>query len=166
MPYLSRFETDLFVSYGHLDNSAPTADEQHWIDRFHRDLECRVSQYLGSSVTAWRDNQLLGNQNFPKEIELKVQNSAALVPIVSPRYLKSDGGLRDLDAFVRAVECNGGLKIGTKSRVFKVVKTLVDVKEQPPVMRNVLGYEFYVLDDRGRPKELPDWDPEPDAEKR
>lgn len=166
MSYLSRFETDLFVSYGHLDNSAPSADEQHWIDRFHRDLECRVSQYLGCSVTAWRDNSLQGNQDFPEEIELKVRNTAALVPVVSPRYLRSDWCLRELNTFVRAVECNGGLKIGTKSRVFKVVKTLVDLKEQPDIMRNVLGYEFYILDDRGRPKELPDWDPGPDAEKR
>ena len=166
MPYLANFETDLFLSYGHLDNSAAVVDDQRWIDRFHRDLESRVSQYLGSSVTAWRDNHLRGNEVFSEEIETKVQHAGALIPVVSPRYLKSDWCQREFSAFVRAVEHSGGMKIGTKSRVFKVIKTLVDLKEQPAIMRNVLGYEFYVLDDKGRPKELPDWDPAPDAEKR
>src|SRR5207248_10756258 len=119
-----------------------------------------------SSVTAWRDNYLQGNQVFSEEIERKLQHSGALIPVLSPRYLKSDWCLRELGAFVRNLGHNGGLKTGTKSRVFKVVKTPVDVKEQPAVMQNVLGYEFYVLDDRGRPKELPDRDPAPDAEKR
>src|SRR5437588_26814 len=166
MPYLSRFETDLFVSYGHLDNSAATADEQRWIDRFHKDLELRVAQYLGTPVTIWRDNFLGGNTDFPEEIKLKLQSAAALIPVVSPRYLKSDWCQRELQAFLRAVDRNGGIRIGTKSRLFKVVKTLVDIKEQPDVMQKVLGYEFYVLDENGRPKELPDWDPLPDAEKR
>ena len=89
MPYLSRFEADLFVSYGHLDNGSAGSDEQRWIDRFHADLENRVSEYLGVPVAVWRDNYLNGNHDFSAEIELKLKNAAAMVPVVSPRYLKS-----------------------------------------------------------------------------
>jgi hypothetical protein len=166
MPYLSSFAADLFVSYGHLDNSASTSDEERWIDRFHADLERRVSQYLGVPVAVWRDNSLLGNQMFAEEIEQKLTRSAVMVPVVSPRYLQSDWCKRELSAFLRAAEQNGGIKVGTKSRLLKVVKTLVEVKDQPDLMQQSLGYEFYRLDQNGRPRELPDWDPEPDAEKR
>src|SRR5207253_9286849 len=124
MSYLSRFQADLFVSYGHLDNSNASADEQRWIDRFHKDLELRVAQYLGAPVTVWRDNYLGGNTDFPEEIAQKLQSTAALVPVLSPRYLHSDWCQRELQAFLRAVERNGGIKIGTKSRLFKVIKTL------------------------------------------
>src|SRR4051794_19417176 len=166
MPYLSRFEADLFVSYGHLDNSSAASDEQRWIDRFHADLERRVSQYLGTPVAVWRDNYLNGNHDFSQEIELKLEHAAAMVPVVSPRYLHSDWCKRELNAFVRAAEQSGGVKLGTKSRLLKVVKTLVEVKDQPDLMQQSLGYEFYRLDQNGRPRELPDWDPEPDAEKK
>ena len=165
MPYLSHFETDLFVSYGHIDNVAASESEQEWIDRFHRDLESRVTQYLGTPITIWRDKYLAGNQVFSKEIEVKLQGSAALIPILSPRYLTSDWCLKELQAFLLAVERNGGIQIGTKTRVFKVIKTLIDIKKQPDFMQQLLGYEFYRLDERGRPKELPDWDPAPDAQK-
>src|SRR4051794_11173583 len=166
MPYLSRFEADLFVSYGHLDNSSAASDEQRWIDRFHADLERRVSQYLGVPVAVWRDNYLNGNHDFSQEIELKLEHAAAMVPVVSPRYLHSDWCKRELNAFVRAAEQSGGVKVGTKSRLLEVVKTLVEVKDQPDMMQQSLGYEFYRLDQNGRPRELPDWDPEPDAEKK
>jgi len=166
MGYLSRFQADFFVSYGHLDNKPVTADEQRWIDRFHADLENRVSEYLGVPVAVWRDNYLNGNHDFAEEIELKLKNAAAMVPVVSPRYLKSEWCERELNAFVRAAESSGGVKIGTRSRLLKAIKTQVEVKDQPDVMRPWLGYEFYRVDQNGRPRELPYWDPEPDAEKK
>jgi hypothetical protein len=166
MPYLSRFDADLFVSYGHSDNTSAGADDERWIDRFHSDLERRVGQYLGAPVAVWRDNRLQGNHSFADEIEGRLERAAAMIPVLSPRYLQSDWCQRELRAFVRAVEQSGGLKVGTKSRLFKVVKTLVEFQDQPDVMRQALGYEFYRLDSNGRPRELPDWDPEPDAEKK
>ena len=166
MPYLSRFDADLFVSYGHLDNTAATADEQRWIDRFHADLERRVNTYLGAPVAIWRDNSLQGNHDFAQEIEGKLERSATIIPVISPRYLSSEWCQRELKAFLHAVERTGGIKVGTKSRLFKVVKTMVELQEQPDLMKQALGYEFYRLDQNGRPRELPDWDPEPDAEKR
>ena len=36
-----------------------------------------------------------------------------------------------------------GTQVGTKSRVFKVLKTPVQLDEQPEPLRSLLGYEFY-----------------------
>ncbi len=170
MPYLPQFQCDFFVSYGHLDNEGPGETEQRWISRFDADLERRVSQYLGTKITAWRDNQLGGNADFPEEIQRKLAGAAVWIPILSPRFLASDWCQRELGIFLQSVEQTGGIKIGTKTRIFKVVKTMFDQAEQPEpirqVMQQVLGYEFYRLDENGRPREFPDLDPAPDAEKR
>jgi TIR domain len=156
------FESDLFVSYGHLDNDTDS-DDQQWVDRFHRDLQKRLSQYLGEKVDIWRDNRLQGNDAFPKEIEDRLRRVAAMVSIVSPRYLSSDWCQRELQRFIETTQANAG-RAGVKSRLFKVIKMPVDLKAQPEVMQDLLGYEFYRTDDRGRPRELPDRDPNPGAE--
>jgi TIR domain/Domain of unknown function (DUF4062) len=170
LPYLPQFQCDFFVSYGHLDNDGPGETEQRWISRFDADLERRVSQYLGTKITAWRDNQLGGNTDFPEEIRRKLSGAAVWIPILSPRFLTSDWCKRELDIFLQSVDQTGGIRIGTKTRIFKVVKTMFDEAEQPEpvrqVMQQVLGYEFYRLDENGRPREFPDLDPAPDAEKR
>jgi TIR domain-containing protein len=170
MPYLPQFQCDFFVSYGHLDNDGPSETEQRWISRFDADLERRVSQYLGTKITAWRDNQLAGNTDFPEEIQRKLAGAAVWIPILSPRFLTSDWCQRELGIFLQSVEQTGGIKIGTKTRIFKVVKTMFDQAEQPEkirqVMKDLLGYEFYRLDENNRPREFPDLDPAPDAEKR
>lgn len=166
MSYLAGHEADLFVSYGHVDNSPISAEEQRWIDRFHQDLEARVGQLLGSPVTVWRDLYLRGNHDFEAEILSKLQRSAVLIPIVSPRFIGSPWCQRELQAFINASQKNGGVDVGTSRRILKVVKTFVDIREQPEIIRQLLGYEFYRFDERGRPIELPDWDPEEGAHKR
>src|SRR5262245_12825248 len=102
MPYIPRFQTDLFVSYGPLDNAPEGADEERWIGRFHRDLERRINQYLGTEIRIWRDNYLQGNQAFPEEIETNLASAAAWVPILSPRFLSSDWCRRELRTFLDA----------------------------------------------------------------
>ncbi len=170
MPYLPQFQCDVFLSYGHLDNEGPGETEQRWITRFDADLERRVSQLLGTRITIWRDNQLGGNTDFPDEIQRNLAGAAVWIPVLSPRFLTSDWCQRELGIFLKSVEQTGGVKVGTQTRIFKVVKTVFDQAEQPEVVRQVmkdlLGYEFYRLDENNRPREFPDLDPAPDAEKR
>ena len=40
-------------------------------------------------------------------------------------------------------EASSGTQVGTRSRVFKVLKTPVPLDEQPEPLRSLLGYEFY-----------------------
>jgi hypothetical protein len=166
MPYLSRYLTDLFLSYGHLDNTPSGPDEQRWISRFHADLERRINQYLGAQINIWRDNLLSGSHEFPAEIARNLASTAAWIPVLSPRFLSSDWCSRELRIFLDSVQNSGGLKIGTRSRIFKVVKTAIALSEQPEAMQQVLGYDFFRLDENNRPRELPDFDLSPDAEKR
>jgi TIR domain len=164
--YLPAFETDVFVSYGHLDNSPVPLDQQNWISRFHTDLKDRVSQYLGTEVDVWRDN-LLGGPSPLEEI-LRILNSTGVcISIFSPRVLTSEWCQRELSTFIEAAALKYGVKVGTRSRLLKVVVIPVDLTSQKPaLMQQVLGYDFYVVDENGRPRQLPDWALLPDAERR
>ena len=80
---------------------------------------------------------------------------AVLASIVSPRYVKSDWCLRELREFWKASDASGGLRVGNKTRVFKIVKTPVPLEQQVGEFQDVLGYEFYTVDpDSGRAREL------------
>lgn len=164
MAYLPKFENDLFVSYGHIDDSPLGDGKRGFVSRFHTDLQRRVNQYLGTEVKIWRDNSLAGNTEFPEEIERNLKSTAAWVPVLSPRFLSSSWCQREQGIFLNAVEATGGLKVGTRSRIFKVVTTLVELRALPETMQQVLGYEFGRYDENGRWREY-DYDPSPEAEK-
>jgi hypothetical protein len=78
-----------------------------------------------------------------------------LVSVLSPRYVKSDWCLKEIEEFAGSTAATGGLQIGDKLRIFKVVKTLIPLEEHPAMLRGALGYEFYEYDSsRGRAKEF------------
>ena len=72
--------------------------------------------------------------------------------MLSPRYLTSEWCQRELDEFCKYAEQNGGLRLNSKSRVFKVVKTWITREDHPSSIQDSLGYEFFELDQmRERP---------------
>jgi len=148
------YEGDAFISYAHIDNRALSDDETGWVDDFERILENRLAIHLGRDVNVWRDPELHGNEDFPKKLSDQLRSVATLVSIVSPGYLNSAWGRRELEEFVRAAGDSGGLQVGDKARVFKVLKTLVPLEEHPPELQPFLGYEFYRVDETGRVREF------------
>lgn len=141
--YLPQFEDAIFISYTHFDNVPFGPDEQRWITHLHEQLDRRVQQLLGEPLKVWRDEKLDGNDVFTETILERLSNVAVLITICSPRYVRSEWCQRELDAFVRAAVVNGGVQVGTKSRLFKVLKTPVPQEELPESLVPLLGYEFY-----------------------
>ncbi|HYC89840.1 MAG TPA: hypothetical protein VEO54_11555 [Thermoanaerobaculia bacterium] len=148
------FEHDFFISYAHLDDEALIAGEQGWISELHRLLEIRVGQMRGEKPKIWRDLKLQGNDIFADTIVERLPRIAALVSVLSPRYVQSEWCNRELKEFCRAAERSGGVRIGDKARIFKVVKTPVNRERLPEEVQPMLGYEFFVYDESGRPREL------------
>ncbi len=150
------FETDIFISYAHIDDQPLIEGQQGWISKFHRALEVRVSQLLGKAPRMWRDPKLQGNDIFGDTLVQKLPEVALLVSVISPRYTRSEWCQREVEEFLKAAERSGGARIGNKSRLMKVVKTPVPPPEQNPAeMQQLLGYEFYTVDPvTGRPREL------------
>jgi hypothetical protein len=155
MSYVPNFENDVFISYAHIDNQPLTDTEKGWIDEFHRALEIRLQELLGDRPKIWRDPKLQGNDVFGDTLVEQFSQAALLVSVFSPRYVKSEWCLRELTEFMKIAERRQGLVIGNKARIFKVLKTLVELDRQPPPVQGMLGYEFYEIDKAtGRPKEF------------
>ena len=156
MPNLPKeFEGDAFISYAHLDNIGLVEGHKGWVANLHRALEVRVGQLLGKSPHIWRDPKLQGNDLFETTLVEKLKHVAVLVTVVSPRYLKSEWTMRELREFVLAAEEQGGINVGGKARIFKVLKTPVPLDKTPDELKMVLGYEFFKIEpETGKVREL------------
>ena len=109
---------------------------------------------MGREAKIWRDEKLQGNDVFSDEIVARFKQSAVLVSIVTSRYLNSEWCTREAREFCQSAQQTGGLVVGNKSRVFKVIKTPVDTQESLPApMKDILGYEFFTVKD-GAPLEF------------
>ena len=150
-----QFDKDIFISYAHIDDESLIADKKGWITEFHRALEIRLAQLLGYKPIIWRDPALQGNHIFDKEIVDQFSKVAIMISILTPRYVKSDWCLKEVNEFREVCQQNMGFVVGNKARVFKVIKTPVSQDLHPDGIRNILGYEFYGADpSTGRIKEF------------
>ncbi len=154
------FKNDLFISYSHIDNQPLFEGDKGWVSSLHHAVAVRVAQLLGKEPKIWRDPKLQGNDYFADRLIEELPHVAALLFVLTPRYVKSEWCNRELDEFTKS--SGKDLRIGDKSRLFKVVKTPVPLEKHPGVVRDLLGYEFFKLDpDTGRPEELdPGFGPE------
>jgi hypothetical protein len=144
------FDLDAFISYAHIDNEPLTPGQRGWVSQFHSTLQTMLSQRLGEKARIWRDDKLGGNDIFADEIVDQFARTALLVTILSPRYLKSEWCTRELHEFCAAAASNGGVTVGNKSRVFKVVKTPVDAAAAlPEAVQQTLAYEFFAANEAG-----------------
>jgi hypothetical protein len=151
----SAFEHDFLISYAHIDDQALVDGQTGWVSQLHRLLEIRVGQLMGQTPKIWRDPKLQGNDFFADTIMERLPKIAAIVSVFSPRYVQSDWCNRELKGFCAAAELSGGVRIHDKARIFKVVKTPVNLEKQPAEVQPMLGYDFFVYDpESGRPREL------------
>lgn len=149
------FEGDAFISYAHLDNVELIEGGKGWVTNLHRALEVRLAQLLGKQPQIWRDPKLSGNDVFADALIERLRRVAAMVSVVSPRYIKSEWTRKELAEFWKAAEQQGGVRFREKARIFKVLKTPIPPEVHPPELQPLLGYEFFKVDpDSGRVHEL------------
>ena len=146
---------DVFISYAHIDDQALTEGQKGWITQFHRILEVRLGQLLGEKPRIWRDLKIQGNDVFDDKIITAFKDAKVMVSIMSPRYMKSEWCLRELNEFYKSATEDGGIKVGEKARIFKVIKTPIDPRDipdkLPPILESIIGFEFFDFDsDTGR----------------
>lgn len=149
------FANDVFISYAHIDNQPVGTEPEGWISLLHKGLEIRLAQLRGDRPKIWRDPKLQGNDYFGDTILDQFPEVAVLLSVLSPRYLKSEWCIRELEHFAQAAEASGGVRLSdNKARIFKVIKTFVPYDSHPPELEPLLGYEFYEFDESRRPREF------------
>ena len=143
------FENDVYISYAAIDNVPLTEGQEGWVTRFHTALSRMLPMRLGRQVKIWRDYKPAGDDIFADEVIQQFPKTAVFLAVLSPRYLQSEGCLRELRGLCDATEQTGGVMVGNRSRVLKIIKTPVaDESPLPDVLRLELGYAFFVFDEQ------------------
>ena len=138
------FTVDVFISYAHIDDETFIPGEKGWITTFHNALEKRLAQQLGERVQIWRDiERLEGNDMFAEKIVSQFSKTAIMISVITPRYIKSEWCIKEVNEFVRVAESNIGVRVNDKLRIFKVIKTPVEINLHPKELQGTLGYNFY-----------------------
>ena len=137
---------DVFISYARIDNQTLNEGQEGWITTLHRALELRLAQLLGEAPKIWRDFKLQGNDYFGGEIVSNLFQTSVLVAVLSPRYVRSEWCTKEMKEFMQGVARTGGVHTENKSRIFKVIKTPIPLKEHPVEVQGLLGYEFFQRD--------------------
>jgi hypothetical protein len=153
------FTRDALISYAHIDNEPFPNEKDGWVTFFDKALRQVLSRFMGKAASIWRDEKLQGNDIFSDEILSQFPETAVLVSVLSPRYLKSEWCSKEMTQFYESAEKTGGIIINRKCRILKILKTPFGKDETfPPevagVLEGTLGIEFYHLDSDNTPLEL------------
>jgi hypothetical protein len=142
------FELDVLILFADRDNETANKSQAGWVSHFKKFLELMLMQVLGEKP------RVLLKSEFDNMASPKLDNAAVVVNILSQDFIKSGQCLDNLEAFYKAIESSGK----NRNRVFKVFKTPLSVAEQPPRLRELIGYEMYQLDsDSGEVREYTDY---------
>lgn len=142
-----KLEIDVLIIFSDKDNETLNG-QQGWVTQFKKFLDLMLTQVLGS-----KPNILLKSE-YDNMASPKLDNAATLVSILSPYFIQSGQCLDNLETFYQAAEASGK----NRNRVFKVFKNPLSVQEQPPRLRELIGYEMYQLDtETGEVREYSDY---------
>jgi hypothetical protein len=148
------FEIDVLVTYAEKDNEAAKKSEQGWVTQFKKFLELMLLQVLGTKPN------IVIKSEFDTATSPALDNAAILVSILTKEFAQSGRCLDLVESFYKATSAT------KTNRFFKVLKSPLTLQEQPPRLRDSLGYEMYQLDDEtGAMKEYSDFF-SPEAEKQ
>lgn len=141
------FDIDVLIVFAEKDNEA-NKNELGWVSQFKKFLELMLNQVLGEK------SKILLKAEFDNMTSPKLDNAGVVISILSKDFIESGKCLDHVESFFKAVE--GSRK--TSNRVFKVFKTPLAAQEQPPRLRDLIGYDMYQLDsDSGEIREYTDY---------
>jgi hypothetical protein len=141
------FDIDVLIVFAEKDNEA-NKNELGWVSQFKKFLELMLNQVLGEK------SKILLKAEYDTLTSPKMENVGVLVSILSKEFIESGSCLDHLELFYKGLENSSK----NKNRVFKVFKTPLTAQEQPPRLRDLIGYEMYQLDaDSGEVREYTDY---------
>jgi hypothetical protein len=141
------FDIDVLIVFAEKDNEA-AKNELGWVSQFKRFLELMLNQVLGEK------SKIMLKAEYDNITSPKLQNVGVLVSVLSKDFIQSGACLDHLESFYKGIE--GAPK--NRQRAFKVFKSPLTAQEQPPRLRDLIGYEMYQLDsDSGEVREYTDY---------
>jgi hypothetical protein len=135
--YVPGVTNDVFISYAHTDNEAPS-DHERWVSRFvghlDRELKRRIGLASDEELKVYFDERSIRSNDHLEMFKENARSSAAFVAIVSPSYLARDWPQAELAAFSSAPNSMG--------RIF-VIETLPPERSYPAVLASLKRAQFW-----------------------
>jgi hypothetical protein len=142
------FDIDVLIVFADNDDQSNNKSEPGWVSQFRKFLGLMLNQVLGEKAN------IMLKAEYDNMISPKLDNVGVLITILSKDFVRSDKCREHVDAFYRTVEKDSK----NRNRVFKVFKSPLANQEQPPKLRELLGYDMYQLDpDSGEIREYTDY---------
>lgn len=126
-------EIDILIVFADADNEPSSEGAAGWVSQFKKFLDFMLAQVMEEKP------KVLLKGEFEIMTSPRLDNVGLLIPVLSKEFTASAGCIENLETFYRAVGENS-------SRILKVVKAPVSVREQPEILQPLLGYEMYQLD--------------------
>lgn len=142
-----RPEIDVLIVFADSDNESAKRSELGWVSQFQKFLDLMLTQ-VGEKAN------IVLKAESDTITSPKIDNVGVLVTILSKNFIQSGRCLDNVETFYKGIE-NSQHKV---PRLFKVFKSHLTVMEQPPRLRELLGYEMYQVDpDSGEVREYLDY---------
>jgi hypothetical protein len=141
-------DIDVLIVFADRDNEVNNKMELGWVSQFKKFLELMLTQVLGE-----KPNVMLKGEH-DSLTSPRLDNAGVLVTVLSKDFIQSGQCLDHMESFYKAIESSSK----SRNRVFKIFKTPLTLQEQPPRLRELLGYEMYQVDpDSGEIKDYSDY---------
>jgi hypothetical protein len=143
-----QIDVDVVLVFADADNETKGKKTTGWVSDFKRFLELMLMQVLGEKP------KILLKSEFDTITAPNFTNVGVVAAILSKDFIQSGRCLDNIEGFYKAIESSPR----KANRVFKVFKSPLTVQEQPPRLREMIGYEMYQIDsETGDTKEYTDY---------
>jgi hypothetical protein len=141
------FDIDVLIVFAEKDNEA-NKNELGWVSQFKRFLELMLNQVLGEK------SKIMLKAEFDSMTAPQLKNVGVLVSVLSKDFIQSGTCLDYVETYLKGIESSRK----SRSRIFKVFKAPLAAQEQPPRLRDLIGYDMFQLDaDSGEVREYTDY---------
>jgi len=140
------FDVDVLITFAQKDNETASKTDTGWVTHFRKFLELMLYQVLGT-----KPNILLKDE-FDSVTASTLDNVGVMVAILSKDFVQSGRCLDTVESFNKVAASS------KSNRIFKVMKAPLMLAEQPPKLRELLGYDMFQIDtETGLMKEYSDF---------
>lgn len=140
------FDIEVLITFAEKDNETDKKADIGWVTQFKKFLELMLFQVQGHKPV------ILLKGEFDTATASTMDNAAVLVTILSKDFVQSGRCLDTVESFHKFTSNSPA------SRIFKVLKAPLTPQEQPPRLRDLIGYDMFQLDiETGMVKEYSDF---------
>ncbi len=139
-------DIDVLITFAEKDNETEKKSEQGWVTQFRKFLELMLFQVLGTKPV------IVIKSEFDTATSPAMDNASILVAVLTKDFVQSGRCLDLVETFYKNTSDS------PVNQVFKVLKSPLTLQEQPPRLRDSIGYDMYQLDaETGQVKEYSDF---------